>query len=248
MKKDKKNKEIKGLSFIDVRKATLKKDTLFDGLKDVVDINELKEEITEVLKYGGKVYALKKHRKEGKPIIVMCGIIVDKTLFGNDEELEKRKKISFLLEGVKDDFEMTKIYANKEYATPRIKNHFLCQVNECMQDSISMGCAVSYTIGELKYEKKTYKVFGSAMTIEAIALLAGIIVGIVTHNFTYGLLIWLLFTLFASSKLTFKGKDVSKNKYRNITFSTEDAFFDVKEGDELDEIKTAVNDLFITSI
>ncbi|MCR5629096.1 hypothetical protein [Eubacterium sp.] len=247
MKKDN-NTEIKGLSFIDVKKATLTIDTLFDGLKDVVDINELREEISEVLKYGGKVYALKKHRKEGKPIIVMCGIIVDKTLFGNDEELEKRKKLSFLLEGVKDDFEMTKIYANKEYATPRIKNHFLCHVNECMQDSISMGCAVSYTIGELKYEKKTYKVFGSAMTIEAIALLAGIIVGIVTHNFTYGLLIWLLFTLFASSKLTFKGKDVNKNNYRNLTFSTEDAFFDVKKGDELDEIKVSVNNLFITSM
>ena len=244
-----KTNELKGISFIDIKKKTLERDYLFEGLKDVVDINELKEEIRETLKYGGRVYGFKKRNKGGKPFLIMCAIITNNTLLGNDEEVANRHKLSALFKDIKDEYEFKKIYTNKDYATDGVKNYFLSTVNPIMQDSLSYGLVYSYKIGELKYELNNYPVFGQIISMPLLAIFAGLIFFLITHNFCLALSAWLLITCLASARTTFKGKIVNGDKYfRSLTFDKNDAFKAFKDFENIDELRASVNALFVTSL
>lgn len=241
--------ELKGISFIDIKKKTLELDYLFEGLKDVVDINELKEEIRETLKYGGRVYGFKKRNKGGKPFLIMCAIITNNTLLGDDEEVANRRKLIALFKDVKDEYEFRKIYANKDYATDGIKNYFISTVNSLMQDSLAYGTVYSYKLGDLNYEQKKYPVFGQSITMPLLAIFAGLIIFLITHDFCLALCIWLLLTGLAAAKTTFNGKDVNGDKhFRSISFETEDAYKDFENFEDIDELKASIDALFVTSL
>ena len=237
-------KELKGTEFDFVTKNSLKRNGYLDELSKIVNIEDLKNEILENKKYNGKVYGLIKKFEDGTKKLIMCGIVKNETFFKNDELLKKSQKLRYIFSTPSSVYSLEKIYATEEYSSDVFKEYFLSHLDSFATESISLGDAKEYKIGDISYKGKNYSKFGFSISGASIAMIGALIIGILTHSFLYGFLFWLFASYFLNMTIFKKSKEI-KNK-SSIFESTDQKLKVLKDDTDTNQFNESILKLFIT--